>query len=148
MITLIAPDRGVDPWGSGDFGAPRGAGAYAHEGHDVAAWPGSEVMPIAAGRVTKVGFVYTDGTGDYRSPNPYRYIEVKGWDDHAIRYFYVRPLRTVEKGTTVDPDRPMGVVQDLWRRFPPTTEKIMVPHVHIEIRDRRGSLIDPKEYRG
>lgn len=142
MIHVVAPDRGNDPLGAGHFGAPRGS--RTHTGHDVAVWPGSMVLSLTAGMVTDLGFAYTKGLGAFNGQDPFRIITVVADDDHEIRYYYVDPV--VEHGELVKERGRLGFAQDLWRRYPPKPGKIMTPHVHIQIKNPAGELIDPKDY--
>lgn len=136
------PLRGSDPWGSGAFGAPRGN--HAHEGVDFACWPGTFINAICGGVVTKIGYPYGSGRGAVHGRDPYRYIEVRHDDDHVVRYFYVKP--NLMEGEEIEAGEVIGWAQDLWRRFPPKPGNIMTPHVHIEVRDPDGELIDPLDY--
>lgn len=144
MIDLIAPTRGSDPWGAGHFGAPRGK--HTHEGWDVAAWPGSVVRAMVAARIVRIGYCYASGVGGIEGRDPYRLIEMNDQDGNVLKLLYVKPLEDIRPEVEVARTEPIGVVQNLWRRFPPTDDKIMTPHIHIEVRTADGRLVDPQEY--
>ncbi|HSH26148.1 MAG TPA: M23 family metallopeptidase [Wenzhouxiangella sp.] len=149
MIDLIAPPRGQDPWGSGHFGAPRGS--RTHTGVDIAAWPGSVVKVFQAGRITGFGYAYASGVGGANGDCPFRIIDVHCIDGFDMRYFYVKPLMGVQVGDKVSMGEPIGVAQDLWRRYPPELDeegkpKIMTPHIHFEIIGPNGDHVDPVTY--
>lgn len=143
LLRVIAPHRGQDKWGSGAFGASRGS--RTHEGLDVAVWPGSMVLSIVPGLVADLGYAYTSGVGNFNDSDPFRIITMVGPEGYEIRYFYVMPV--VEVGDEIEEGGRLGFAQNLWRRYPPEKDKIMTPHVHIEIRDPDGNLIDPEGFK-
>jgi hypothetical protein len=132
MIKIAAKERGVDKWGSGEFGAPRGK--RTHAGIDYRCRPTSQILSPCIGIVTKLGYPYADDLS-------FRYIEIKREDNLFFRVFYVKPL--VEVFELVEFDTIIGTSQSLTGRYPDITE-----HVHFEIKDEDGVLIDPKELLG
>lgn len=133
-LKIIPPDRGVDPAGSGEFGAPR-SGGRVHRGVDIAVLPGSRVLSLTAGVITRIGFPYHNDT-------VHRYIEVVPGDFYAIRYFYVSPQ--VEVGQMVSADSILGTAQDVTLKYP---REGMTPHIHVEvIAVKTGERVDPGQF--
>jgi len=130
MIKIICPPRPPDCFGSGEFGASRGN--RTHKGIDYAAQPNSKVLALRAGKVTKLGYTYSD---DLR----FRYVQVTDSKGYNLRYFYVEPM--VKVGKTILVDDCLGTVQDLDERY-----KGITPHIHFEIKDKNSMIINPKDY--
>lgn len=125
---IIPPIRTQDTHGSGEFGASRGS--RTHRGVDLCAWPGSVVLSMTPGTVTKLGYPYGDDT-------TWRYVEVT-LDGNRFRYFYLRPMVIV--GQKVEIGDQLGMVQDLRTRYQGIT-----PHYHFEIINPHGEYVNPKE---
>jgi hypothetical protein len=125
--------RGQDTWGSGDYGAPRGN--HKHRGVDFECAKQMTVLSLKRGFVTKWGFPYNR---DDTKKAHFRYIEIEGFADVKIRYFYVFPY--VKPGDQVDVFQEIGMQQHLGGVWPGITE-----HIHIEV-IVHGERIDPKEY--
>lgn len=130
MLRVTCPMRGTDPHGSGAWQAPRGG--RKHNGIDYAAASGSTVLSLTFGRVTKLGYPYSDDLS-------YRYVEVTDAHGKRVRYFYVEPA--VEEGQEVNLNDPIGHVQSLRGRYPGITE-----HVHLEIIDEHGEYLNPEDW--
>ena len=122
--------RGVDKWGSGAFGAARDGGRRRHSGTDFLATEGQQILAVATGYVTKLGYPYADNLA-------YRYVEITTTSNYAIRHFYVCPGMDISIGVWVAGGSVIGTYQSLATRYPSITE-----HVHIEIR-KSGQLINP-----
>lgn len=133
-IMVIPPVRGTDRWGAGAFMAPRGR--RRHSGMDFAAAPGSKILAVRPGRVSKIGHVYAD---DLR----YRYVEVTDGTGYRARYFYTVPDERIEVGTSVAAGQILGSLQSLQSRYRGITE-----HLHFEVRDPVGKPVDPARYLG
>lgn len=134
-----------DPAGDGHFGAPRGS--RKHTGVDFVCVPGAEVLSPISGIVTKLGYTYGSGYGDY-DPNtgdgqPFRYVEVQNPDSRIFyRFLYVYP--EVRVGDFVSAGALVGSAQDVTLRYP---GQGMTPHVHFEaFREERktGNYLDPE----
>ena len=121
--------RESDNYGSGHFGARRGG--RIHRGVDIVAQAGAPWKSLNSGKVTKLGFAYSDDLS-------YRYIEVTDEHGHKFRYFYVKALPTLEVGHAVASGDIIGHVQSLQKRYPGITE-----HVHFEVKDARESYFNP-----
>lgn len=137
-LQVITPIRGADDYGSGEYGASRGG--RKHNGIDFACVPGSICLALRAGTVTKHGWAYGDDPS-------WRYIEIQDEEGYRCRYFYVQPGADIDK--RVDRGDPIGVVQDIRKRYPRTEEKPrgMESHVHVEVMDRdRAVYLNPEEY--
>lgn len=127
---IITPIRGQDCHGAGYYGAPRGG--RVHKGVDCACHPGSIVLGLTHGEVTKIGYPYNPND---EKKGHCRYVEVT-LDGNRFRYFYLTPLVSV--GDTVAPLEPLGKVQDLTIIYPGITS-----HYHFEIIDANGEYINP-----
>jgi len=124
--------RGIDAFGSGDFGAGRDAGKRRHEGVDYVAEVGAAVRAPISGEVVRLGYAYR-GAGGLRSVDIFN-AETKV----TARLLYVAP--SVEIGDVVVAGEEIGVAQDLSARYPGITN-----HVHVELRNEQRQLIDATE---
>lgn len=120
--------RGVDAFGSGDFGASRKA--RLHEGRDYRARAGDLVISPGLGRYIRPASPYSDD--DHYSG------VVLAFDEYEIKLFYVEPDRRLEQGQRIIKGQVLGKVQDLDEKYSGITN-----HVHVETR-LDGGLIDPK----
>lgn len=127
--------RGKDTFGEGGFGARRDGGKRRHQGIDIIAEPDASVVSAVSGTVTKIGYPYGDDLS-------YRYVEVTTDDGYVVRHFYVSPANGLKVGDRVEAGRTqIGVSQNLDTRY-----KGITNHVHIEIRDPDGRIIDPTSW--
>jgi murein DD-endopeptidase MepM/ murein hydrolase activator NlpD len=123
--------RGVDAYGSGQFGAERDGGKRKHHGVDYVATPGDWVEAPIAGVVTKYGYAY-------RKDSELRYVEIKNAETGMIaKVLYVDA--TVADGSTVAAGEIIGTAQDLAERYPGG----ITNHVHVELINRQGAILDP-----
>lgn len=122
--------RGQDAWGSGEFGAPRGD--RTHKGVDFACYPDTLIYPIHVGRVSKLGYPYSDDLN-------FRYVEITDERGFRCRYFYIDP--SVDEDQHVGLYTVLGKSQKLGERYESITE-----HVHIEVYRPNGGLLNPDEY--
>jgi peptidoglycan LD-endopeptidase LytH len=123
------PIRGADAFGSGKFGAGRDKGKRAHHGVDYVAKPGGGVNAPISGKVTREGFAYRDDA-------LLRYIEITNTETMlSARILYVAP--SVREGQLVTAGEPIGLAQNLAKRYPGITN-----HVHVELRNAQRTLID------
>jgi murein DD-endopeptidase MepM/ murein hydrolase activator NlpD len=123
------PIRGEDAYGSGKFGAGRDKGRRAHHGVDYVAKPGAPVHAPISGTVTHLGYAYGEGAG-------LRSVELVNPDTHlSAHVLYVTP--SVKIGDSVAAGAPIGVAQNLAKRYPGITN-----HVHVELRDAAHALVD------
>lgn len=118
--------RSSDPYGSGQFGAPRDHHSRQHHGLDISASPGDDVLSPIAGNLVREAIPYAPFTG----------LLIEGTGEYAgysAKLFYVeaRQCGQVKAGT------PIGHVQDLQNKYPGITN-----HVHMEVR-YRGKLVSP-----
>lgn len=124
--------RGVDAFGSGDFGARRDAGKRTHHGVDYVAFVGQKVRAPISGEVSRVGYAY-------RGIGGLRVVEIVNPETKfTARVLYVEP--TVAVGDVVVAGEEIGAAQDLSGRYPGITN-----HVHVELRDARRRLLDASE---
>jgi murein DD-endopeptidase MepM/ murein hydrolase activator NlpD len=132
IIPTELEHRNCDEWGCGHFGAPRGN--RTHKGVDFKCPYGAHVQSPCSGRVTKLGYAYSDDLS-------FRYVEITADDGNRHRIFYVLP-RVFDSSIVKEGDV-IGYAQDLEQRYPGIT-----PHVHYEIIDTDGNFIDPEKYDG
>jgi murein DD-endopeptidase MepM/ murein hydrolase activator NlpD len=125
--------RGIDTYGSGKFGARRDRGRRKHEGADLMVAAGATVWSPLSGVVTDIGHAYADDA-------ELRFVEIRD-KAHATsaRVFYVDP--TVQVGQVVKAGEGIGVAESLAARYP----RGITNHVHLELRDAAGKLIDPAD---
>lgn len=123
------PHRGIDAWGSGEFGASRGN--RKHNGIDYACYPGTAIYSPVDGTITKHGYPYGDDL-------TYRYIEVTDKLHRRHRVFYVSPL--IEVGRRVSLGEVLGTAQNIAGRY----DDRMKNHIHYEIK-HNGKYLDPEQ---
>jgi peptidoglycan LD-endopeptidase LytH len=124
--------RGIDAFGSGDFGAVRDAGKRRHHGVDYVSEPGADVLAPLSGKITRIGSAYS-GREDLQ------YVEIVNPETHlSARVLYVSP--TVAEGDFVSAGDVLGAAQDLTDRYPGITN-----HVHLEMRDAQRRWLDASE---
>jgi murein DD-endopeptidase MepM/ murein hydrolase activator NlpD len=139
--------RQFDRWGSGEFEASRGE--RKHKGIDIEARAGWEVLSVCDGRVTKIGYPYSqaepesfkseDDRREFQLRKKMRYVEVTTGLGERVRYFYVSP--TVMVGDIVKAGRTLGLVQDIVEIYPGIT-----PHFHFEVLTAGGGVINPYRF--
>lgn len=134
MMIVSAPIRGLDKWGSGAYGAPRGR--RAHRGIDVACYAGSKVAAERSGLVTKLGYPYSPSDP---KKGHLRYVEIEDEQGNKARYFYIKPY--LELGDLVSPGDFIGETQGLAEIYPGITD-----HFHFEVKDSTGVFVDPISY--
>lgn len=137
MLQVITPPRGVDAYGSGEFGAPRNGSHPTHRGEDYAALPGSQLLSPIRGRVTKHGYPYRDDL-------TFQYIEVTDGDLNRHRFFYTYPL--VELGELVHEGDILATVQNISGRYQSSNKTPMANHIHYEIIDDHGTYLNPGDF--
>lgn len=125
----MGPLRGEDAYGSGNFGAVRDGGHRVHDGADYVAAPNTIVYSPISGEVTKLGYAYAKNTA-------LRFVEVTNSVSSLVsRVLYVDP--SVQIGDTLKAGDPIGVAEDLSKRYRGITN-----HVHVQIAVGRNWL-DP-----
>jgi murein DD-endopeptidase MepM/ murein hydrolase activator NlpD len=137
--------RNQDRWGSGEFQAPRGK--RKHKGIDIACPPGAEVLAVAGGQVTRIGFPYDqepplngfqdeDDRRRFHLKAALRYIEVTAPGGRRPRYFYVDPA--VKVGDKIAEGRVLGIAQNLQPIYPG-----IIDHYHFEVLTPSGAVVNP-----
>lgn len=148
ILKKVTPSmRGIDKYGSGAFGAPRG-GTRTHKGIDPACDAGDLVLSVCAGEVTKIGFPYSQAETNsawttaqiikHNKKKALRYVQITDKNGYDVRYFYIKPM--VSKGDKIEAEDVIGEVVGVGRIYPRITE-----HVHFEVK-KNGEVIDPNEY--
>lgn len=126
--------RGFDLGGSGSFGAPRNG--RVHKGLDITITPKQNVLAPFNGIVNRFGTVYNND-------NKYTLVEILGTDKFKgfkCKIMYVAPL--VDKlGQKVLQNDLIGIAQDISQKY-----KTVTPHLHYEVYNDSGQLLDPTQY--
>ena len=138
-VRKILKKRGIDDWGDGAFGAPRGN--HTHRGIDYESEVDDEVFSPVKGSVTKLGYPYTPKPGDKIT---FRYVEITDYKGNRHRVFYIDPSVGIEQH--VDITTVIGLAQDISGKYESPHKKPMINHVHYEIFDANGELINPGEF--
>lgn len=123
--------RGCDPLGCGNFGASRSGGTRQHGGIDFRAMPGEAVLSPITGTVTRQLYAYAN---DSR----YTGIEIKN-TNYTVQMFYLS--LTVKVGAKVTAGKQIGIAQDISAKH----GKAMVNHIHFEVYDKNGKLLNPTD---
>lgn len=148
-VRKILKKRGIDDWGDGAFGAPRGtykSGSKkgqkkTHKGEDLETIVDEEVFSPVKGSVTKLGYPYTPKPGEKTT---FRYVEVTDYKGNRHRVFYIDPSVGMEQH--VDTTTVIGLAQDISGKFHNPKKRPMINHLHYEIFDANGDLLNPEEF--
>jgi len=124
-----------DSMGSGHYLASRGR--RKHRGVDFDVNKDTEILAVAAGIVTKLGYPYSPG--DLKKGH-LRYVEVTTHDLHRTRYFYCKPVCAI--GDEILKRTPIGLQQDLQAVYGTNMDN----HLHFEVIDRLDTVLDPIAY--
>jgi murein DD-endopeptidase MepM/ murein hydrolase activator NlpD len=133
-----------DSQGRGAYGASRTG--HRHHGIDFAAPAGSPVYSPIDGTVDSIGWAYQNDVG---KDDRLRSIHIVGPDGHSFKLLYVEPAAGLRVGDEVARGGVVGSVQS-WQgvqdkarnQDTPEGERV-TDHVHMEVRDDRGTRIDP-----
>jgi len=96
-----------------------------HQGVDIAAEEGTAIASLYDGTVEEVGSNEEEGN----------YIIIKNEKGCTVKYSYLKDVPNVSKGDKVSSDKEVGKVG--------SSGKSTGPHVHIELTDENGTLVDP-----
>lgn len=143
MIKKYPEIRCRDSQGAGYYHAKRSGGRL-HDGVDFISTlqeasyifrAGSDVLALAEGVVTKIGYPYADHL-------EYRYVEIEDSRGFKARYFYVLP--SVELGYSIEFGDKIGVCQTLQPIYGGIQD-----HYHFEVIKYQGGqkvFFDPMKY--
>lgn len=120
--------RGCDPKGCGDFGASRGS--RKHIGLDIKAVPGEVIFSPISGKVTRFPFPYGTDLS-------FTGIEIVN-DQFLVKIFYMKA--NVLANSNVKQGQVIGNAQDIAKKHGGG----MINHIHLEVYDNTGKLIDPE----
>jgi hypothetical protein len=120
--------RGCDPKGCGDFGASRGS--RKHIGLDIKAVPGEVIFSPISGKVTRFPFPYGTDLS-------FTGIEIVN-DQFLVKIFYMKA--NVLANSNVKQGQVIGNAQDIAKKHGGG----MINHIHVEVYDKQGRLIDPE----
>ena len=122
--------RGVDSYGSGAYGAPRGN--RTHRGLDIVPLNGHSVRSPIDGVVIRHGVPYSTNNGSLQLVE----IQGKGKDDDLnVKLMYLTPI--VPVGHTVKRGSLVGFMESLQFRYKGITD-----HIHLEVR-QNGIIVNP-----
>lgn len=133
MLTIKAPIRGQDKYGSGEYLAPRGN--RKHNGIDVACYAESTIFAAKAGTITKIGYPYDPND---KKKGHLRYVQITDNKGYAARYFYIAPTVAVDDKIKVGD--PIGVAQGLIKIYPG-----IIDHIHFEVKNGY-EFLNPSDY--
>jgi murein DD-endopeptidase MepM/ murein hydrolase activator NlpD len=115
--------RGLDDWGSGHYGAPRGN--RVHNGTDFICVPGQDVYAPITGKIVRVAYPYA---GDLKWSG----CLIVG-DRTEAKMFYMRLSRHIV-GSFVEAGDVIGTAQNISNRYSSPDREPMTPHVHLQIK--------------
>lgn len=122
--------RGCNSSGCGDFGASRGG--RVHNGVDIEAAPGTNIMAPFDGVLLRKGYrIYSDSRPALIG------IEIKSDSDYMSKLFYVTTSLPV--GHRFKAGDVIAQVQNMKQYY---SNPEMPNHVHQELRDPDGNLVD------
>ena len=133
--------RGMDSWGSGNFGASRGG--RAHKGLDLITVVGDVILSPITGTVDHIGIAYAGASLGS--------IHIEGTGEHAgmrIKLLYVLPDPGVGGRRVKAGDR-LGEAQDVasyWAAKEPGHTGAMTNHLHIETWLTEPQAVSPAQY--
>jgi murein DD-endopeptidase MepM/ murein hydrolase activator NlpD len=132
-------NRGNDPTGFGHFGASRGS--RTHKGHDIVCVKGESVVSMIKGKVTKIGYAYSEAL-------QFRYVQVEN-KNYKVWLMYLEPSEGIKVGKEVCEGDRVGYCLDVaeyhHKKSPRRDGLKMIPHLHIQMWEN-GILIDPNIY--
>lgn len=114
------------------FGEPR-PGGRTHEGIDYRAKEGDPVVMPFAGKVV-------DLRDNRFLPGKVGFVEVET-DSHRIKLMHVTPVKDLKKGADVTSNQLLGSIS-------PRDLVSTAPHLHVEVRDKQGNLLNPEKVLG
>lgn len=117
----------VDPYGSGEFGAPRSGGRQ-HRGVDLAAPIGTEVLASKSG--TAFLGQLKNGMG--------RYVKIRHPDGSMTLYGHLRTIDIRDRQRVHRGDRIGSVGKSGNAR-----RRLIKPHLHFEVWSAQGEPVDP-----
>jgi hypothetical protein len=129
--------RGTDAFGSGAYGSSRkkaNGTEYKHQGLDIVAEVGATVKAPFDLTFVRKAYPYAGDT-NYTGG-------VYNFDEGEMRIYYISPV-TTEKN--FKQGEVIGTTQNISAKYS-TSSKKLTNHIHIEIRDKKGNLIDPNTY--
>lgn len=119
--------RDCDPFGCGNFGAPRGT--RKHNGIDLIVSPGQDIFSPITGKVTRIAYPYA-------SDLSYKGLEIVN-EQYKVKIFYINP--TVAIPSVVTAGQKIAEAQNIAAKYGST----MTNHVHFEVRNALNQVIDP-----
>jgi murein DD-endopeptidase MepM/ murein hydrolase activator NlpD len=121
--------RGCNNSGCGSFGASRGD--RIHKGIDINVIPGSDILAPYNGKLIRKGFrVYEDSRPNLLG------IEIKSDEGYQSKLFYITTNLVI--GSKFKKGEVIGTAQNMAQYYSDS----MPNHVHIEIRNPLGNIVD------
>ncbi|WAC02504.1 hypothetical protein N7U66_01975 [Lacinutrix neustonica] len=138
----LRPD---DDYGSGKFGASRKRTLlsgevvkYSHRGLDVSYQPFSPLPAPFKGYINRLGYVY-EGNDELRL---IEFIGVGLFSGYKMKMMYASVQSGFSKLKVYNQYETIGYVQNMKKNY----SKNMTNHVHYELYDPSGKLINPEKY--
>ena len=127
-VTAKNKFRGCDLSGCGAFGS--GRIGHIHAGLDLEVKENESIYSPIDGEVIRFPFPYGD---DLR----YKGILIKN-KEYEVKIFYLNP--TIKAGTKVKQGDVIGKAQNVAKKY----SNPMTNHIHLEVRNNKGVLINPE----
>ena len=122
-----------DAMGDGHFGARRGD--RTHKGTDWICYPGEPIVAPIYGKVVREAKPYSNDMH-------YNGVLIRN-SIYSIKMFYCDPYFNII-GQYVRCGDPIGVAQDISKKYEGPGKPAMTPHIHTQVEDNNGNLIDPE----
>ena len=120
---VFNPSRGVDAWGSGEFGASRDGGTRPHLGVDYVVSEGDTIYAPFDMEIYSTSRPYSDST----TFTGIKYnTQVNGVDFNGRMWYFIPYPNII--GSVVTKGEPIGVAQSLQPRYPGITD-----HIHLQL---------------
>jgi murein DD-endopeptidase MepM/ murein hydrolase activator NlpD len=137
-LFCLPTQRGVDGYGSGAYGAPRGS--RKHKGLDLRIGIGEEVYAPRDGKIKQtVGVPYSAQTMEHQH---YKYVSLVDANGFEHVLMYIKASQGLKKGMRVKAGDVIGYAQGLQLLYPGISE-----HVHYQV-DYKGKYFHPLDFEG
>lgn len=93
--------------------------------------------------VSPVDGIYVRPERPYRNDLGYSGVYIRTDDGFEVKVFFIEVAPDLKPGDRVEAGKtPIGTAQDITLKYPPTAEKKMANHIHVQIK-KDGKAIDP-----
>lgn len=126
----------VDSKGNGNYSASRAGGSREHKGIDLVVKPGEKVYSPFAGTLIRLENAYVAGGLIFQGVKIFT-------DDDKLEVDILYIIPTVATNQIVSKGQLIGYAQDISAAY----GSAMIPHIHVEHKDRASNVfIDPTNY--